>query len=289
MSVWYGFFLLFFRDRLVFSFVICLGLAVHVHFLFVYNFMYKFFSRIISSYCLKFTSVSYTSQTSSRHAAQTSERCITQQFRRQKPCPFDIMICRFGRLFPRLLPWIDRLTAPFLHTTENSLVNAAQASEHCITQYYIYIYIYRGSFVRSCYGSPVWSVFSPPSCRSRTASKFGPQLSSVRLTARRSVCYIIQTYVRYTAQTYVRYTVQTYVRYTVHTYVRYTGQTYVRYTVQTSVRYTVHTYVRYTGPTSVGYTTQTCYKLQLHRTDFSFTTQTSVTDFTVLHCTGVCT
>ena len=174
------------------------------------------------------------------------------------------MICRFGRLFPRLLPWIDRLTAPFLHTTENSLVNAAQASEHCITFYYIYIYC-RGSFVRSCYGSPVWSVFSPPSCRSRTASKLGPQLSSVRLTARRSVCYIIQTYVRYTAQTYVRYT------------------------VQTSVRYTVHTYVRYTGPTSVGYTTQTCYKLQLHRTDFSFTTQTSVTDFTVLHCTGVCT
>ena len=46
------------------------------------------------------------------------------------------MICRFGRLFPRLLPWIDRLTAPFLHATENSLVNAAQASEHCITQYY---------------------------------------------------------------------------------------------------------------------------------------------------------
>ena len=135
------FLFLFFRDRLVFSFVICLGLAVHVHFLFVYNFVYKFFSRIISSYCLKFTSVSYTSQTSSRHAAQTSERCITQQFRRQKPCPFDIMICRFGRLFPRLLPWIDRLTAPFLHTTENSLVNAAQASEHCITQYYIYIHL----------------------------------------------------------------------------------------------------------------------------------------------------
>lgn len=51
------------------------------------------------------------------------------------------MICRSDRLFLRLLPWIDRLTAPFLHATENSLVNAAQASEHCSTQYYIYIYI----------------------------------------------------------------------------------------------------------------------------------------------------
>ena len=56
----------------------------------------------------------------------------------------------------------------------------------------------------------------------------------------------------------------------IQTYVRYTAQTYVRYTVQTSVRYTVHTYVRYTAPTSVGYTSQTCYRLQLHRTDFSY-------------------
>ena len=115
----------------------------------------------------------------------------------------------------------------------------------------VLLYICRGSFVRSCYGSPVWSIFPPPSCRSRTASKLGPQLPSVRLTAHKSVCYIVQTYVRYPAQTYVRYT------------------------VQTSVSYKVQTYVRYTAPTYVGYTTQTCYRLQLRRTDFSFTTQTS--------------